>query len=143
MFLQILPILPIVFIGLCVALFVILRRAEAKLKNFLKRNTTIADEKALNEYKYFVREHMYLTLALIGVICSLVLVFAILLWLKGMLAVQLLPFFGLAIGFSPHKKIGELEKQARSLTCANRNLERSYQKITKIWINDALPNFKI
>ncbi|MDF0552911.1 hypothetical protein [Kamptonema sp. UHCC 0994] len=143
MFLQILPILPIVFIGLCFVCFVIPRRAKAEIKNFLDRNTTIADEKALNEYKYLVRELMHLTLTMIGVICSLLFVFAILVWFKGMLAVPLISFFGLAIAFSSSKEMGKLEKQVQSLSCANRNLQNRYQKITKSWINDTLPNFKI
>ncbi|MDB9513133.1 hypothetical protein PN499_18225 [Kamptonema animale CS-326] len=143
MFLGILPTLPIVFIALCLASIVIPRRVEAELKKFLERNTTIADEKALNEYKSVVRECMHLTLAMMGVICTALFVFAILVWLKGMLAAPLISFLGIAINFSNHKEIGKLEEKARSLTCANRNLQYNYQKISKIWVKNALPNFKV
>ncbi|HLO49202.1 MAG TPA: hypothetical protein VK211_12360 [Kamptonema sp.] len=141
MFLGVLRILPIVFIGLCFVCFIIPRRAEAKLKNFLERHTTITDQKALNEYKSLVRELMHLTLTLIGVVCSALFVFAILVWLKGMLAVPLISFFGLAIRLSSLPQIGKLEKQAQSLTCANRNLQHSYQKINKVWGKNLLPKF--
>jgi hypothetical protein len=137
MFLQ---ILPIVFIALCFAPIVISRRVEAELKSFLERNTTIADERGLNEYEYLVRVCMHLTLALIGIICTALFVFGILVWLKGMLAAPLILFLGLALGFGNYEEIGKLEKKAQSLTCLNRNLEHRYRKISKTWREKIIPN---
>ncbi|MBA2749801.1 MAG: hypothetical protein H0U45_14005 [Tatlockia sp.] len=131
----------IIFIGLCFALIFINRRAETQINKFLGRNTTIADEKSLNEYKSVVRENMYLALALIGIMFASFCITAVFIWLKGILGALPLLLLLLLISALGSTKVRKLEVKARSLTCANRDLEHRYQKISKIWVKQALPNF--
>jgi hypothetical protein len=132
-------ILPIVFLALCFTSVIISRRMEARLKKFLGKNTEIADEKSLKEYKSVVRVCMHLTLAQLGIIGISLCVIGLLIWLNGSSGALSVPLLGLALGFG--KDVGKLEEKARSLTSANKDLDRRYKEISTIWSKKALPDF--
>ena len=134
-----LPLLLTIFIVLCIALIAIGHRAETQVKQFLATTTTIVDEKSLNEYKSLVKKSMYLTLAFIVMACITFFVSIVLIWVKGFSGALSLPLLGVSLGFA--KDAGKFEEKARSLPCANSDLERRYQEISKIWVKQALPNF--
>lgn len=134
-----LSFLLILFVGLCLTLLVICSRVATRTRQFLERNKTIANEKSLDEYKSVVKTSMYLTLALIGIVCTALCISAVLIWLKGIPGALSLLLLGVALGFA--KDVGKLEEQARSLPCADSDLERRYQDLSKSWVKQALPNF--
>jgi hypothetical protein len=136
---MIISILPVVFIGLCFFIMVLIRRAEGQLKEFLERNPSIADERSLNEYKAVVRLEMHSVLILIGSLIAAVCVISIVIWFKGISGALPIPL--LAVAIASGKELGKLEEKARSLNCANRDLERRYKEISQIWQKKALPNF--
>lgn len=131
--------LPIVFIGLCIATFVMGQYGGSQLQTFLDRNKAITDESALNEYKAMVRVNMYLALALIGMTVAVVVIIALVVSRIGINGLFLAGAYATAIGLNG--KNGELEKRARSLECSNLDLEKRYQEVTRVWQKQAFPNF--
>ena len=102
-------ILPIVFLALCLTFVIISGQMEARLKKFLSRNTEIADEKSLKEYKSVVRVCMHLMLAQIGIICVSLCVIGLIIWISGSSGALYVPFLGLTLGFG--KNVGKLEEK--------------------------------
>jgi hypothetical protein len=128
-----------VFLALCFTSVIISRRMETQLKKFLGRNTEIADEKSLKEFKSVVRVCMHLTIAQFGIVCTSLCVIGLLIWLNGSSGALFVPLLGLSLGFG--KNVAKLEEKARSLNSANNDLDRRYKEISTIWAKKALPDF--
>ncbi|MBE9119088.1 hypothetical protein IQ249_24840 [Lusitaniella coriacea LEGE 07157] len=132
-------ILPLLFVGLCIAIVILCHRSESLLKDFLKRNPAIVNEQSLDEYKVMVRANMHLALITIGIIIAAVAIVTIWVFLQGISGALVLPLLGLSFGFS--NKVDSLEQKARSLDCATDDLERRHREISRIWRKNAFPNF--
>jgi hypothetical protein len=133
-------LLRLLFIGLCCLSLGIFYSAETQLKQFLKNHSTIADDRALNSYKAVVRKYMYLTLAQIGVMVGLLSLCVVWFVNKDFSGIFIAPVFGMVIGFGS-RELPKLEEKIRSLSVADRELERQYQTINKTWGKKALPDF--
>ena len=128
-----------IYFGLFFASIVIIRRVENILSTFLLKNTTINNEKALNEYKSVVRRCMYISLALTIIRVSACCLSIVLFLYKGVFAgVSFIIFRLLLAEFG--KEAIELEKKARRLYCTT-SLVQKYKQISHTWVHKAFPIF--
>jgi hypothetical protein len=128
-----------VYIGLCLLSIAVSFYVKRKLNFFLERNTAIANDKSLEEYKKLVRINMYGALAQILLIFGALGSFIAHIINQGFREVFSLFLLGFAVSFI--NEIGKLEEQVRTLNCATTELESQYKKISHIWKKKALPNF--
>ncbi|WP_414527719.1 hypothetical protein [Nodularia chucula] len=112
---------------------------KTQLEKFLQQNTAISDEKSLEDYKNVVRLNMYGALAQIIILVGAFGSCIISLINQGFAGVFSLFLLGFAFTFG--KQVSTLEEKARTLTCANVELERQYTKISHVWQKKALPDF--
>ena len=127
------------YIGLCLLSIAISVYIKGKLEKFLAKNTAIANEKSLEEYKDIVRINMYGSIAQIVIIIGAFASCIAFIFAHGFRGAFSLFLLGFAAGFG--KDLSPLEEKVRSLTCATPELERKYQKISHIWKKKALPDF--
>ena len=127
------------YIGLSLLSIALSFYLKAKLEGFLQENTAIANEKSLENYKNLVRLDMYIALTQIILLfcafCSCI----IYIFHQGFRGAFSLFLLGFALSFA--KQVGDLEEKARSLNCANNELESQYKKISNVWQKKALPDF--
>jgi hypothetical protein len=133
-------LLRLLFIGLCCFSLATFYLAETQLKQFLKKYTSIADEPSLNAYKVVVRNSMYLALAQIGIVVSLLSLCVAWFVNKDLSGIFIAPVFGMVLGFG-NRELPKLEEKIRSLPVASRELEYQYQNINQTWRKKALPDF--
>ncbi|BDA73734.1 hypothetical protein CAL7716_079000 [Calothrix sp. PCC 7716] len=127
------------YIGLSLLSIAISLYVKAKLEKFLEKNTSITNDKSLEEYKSVVRFSMYGALAQILIfVCAFASCVAYIFnqGFKGAFSLFLL---GFAASFM--EPVGKLEEKARMLTCANSELERQHKKISHAWKRKPLPDF--
>jgi hypothetical protein len=126
-------------IGLCLLSMAISFYVKSKLEKFLERNTAIATEKSLEEYKSVARLNMYGALAQIVLFVSAFGSFLANLFNQGFRGIFSLFLLGFAAGLM--QPISELEEKARALTCTTTELEKQYKTISHTWKKKALPDF--
>lgn len=127
------------YIGLCLFSIAISVYIKGKVERFLTKNTAIANEKSLEEYKDIVRLNMYGAIAQIIIIIGAFASCVAFIFAHGVRGVFSLFLLGFAAGFG--KELSQLEEKVRSLTCATPELERKYQNISHTWKKKALPDF--
>jgi hypothetical protein len=113
---------------------------EDRLRKFLRKNSSIADERVLQEYQKIVRSNMYLTLIQIVAALSTVFLGTILVLITT-LSFALFISCANGVVFSLWRERGRLERRARSLPTADRDLEEKYRRISEIWRKKLLPLF--
>lgn len=133
-------ILIVAYLTLCGLSIAISVWGETELKNFLVKNSAIANDKSLNEYKTMVRLNMYLSLAQIVILGTALCVGLALISSKGASAGFFVTLMLLGV-YKLGKGISKLEKQAQTLPCTTNDLDRQHKKITEIWIKKPFPNF--
>jgi hypothetical protein len=113
---------------------------EIQIRKFLIRNTSIANEKILQEYRSIVRLSMYLALVQIIAAFSTLFLGTVLVLITTL---SFAVFISCANGvvFSLCRERARLEKKARSLPSADRDLELKYRRISEIWRKKVLPTF--
>ncbi len=132
-------ILVILYLGLCSASIVVSQRIEFLLSHFLSKNPVITNEVVLSEYKSTVRKCMHLTLTQIGIIVVSICICIAFIWYKGFSGAFAITVLGGALGFG--QEAAKLEEKAKTLDCANSDLEQQYQKILDTWGKKPLPDF--
>ncbi|MEM1394220.1 MAG: hypothetical protein AAF316_03790 [Cyanobacteria bacterium P01_A01_bin.80] len=132
-------ILVILYLGLCSASIVVSQRIEFLLSHFLSKNSVITNEVVLSEYKSTVRKCMHLTLAQIGIIIAGLCVCIGFIWYRGFSGAFAITLLGGALGFG--QEAAKLEEKAKTLDCANNDLEKEYKKICNVWGKKPLPDF--
>jgi hypothetical protein len=118
---------------------VVSQRIEFLLSHFLSKNPVITNEVVLNEYKSTVRKCMHLTLTQIGIIVVSICVCIAFIWNRGISGAFSITLLGFALGFG--QEAAKLEAKAKTLDCANSDLEEEYKKICNVWGKKPLPNF--
>ncbi|MGJ5629461.1 hypothetical protein [Nostoc sp. CALU 1950] len=112
---------------------------KAKVENFLEKNTAIANEKSLEDYKNLVRFNMYGALAqivlLIGAFGSGIA------YILNQGSTGIFSLFLLGFAVSVMKQVSQVEEKVRTLTCTTAELERQYTEISHIWKKKAFPDF--
>ncbi|MBE9001296.1 hypothetical protein IQ274_24515 [Nostoc sp. LEGE 12447] len=127
------------YIGMCLLSIVISFYVKAKFENFIEKNTTIANEKSLEDYKNIVRLNMYGALAQIVLFVGAFISGIVYILNQGFAGV--FSFFLLWFAASVMKQLGQVEEKVRTLTCATAELERQYTKISHTWKKKAFPDF--
>lgn len=129
------------YLGLFFASIVIIRRVETILNIFFDNNTAITNEIALDEYKSVVSECMYLAFAYGGIILGVLCTCIMLIWYIGLFSssISFLLFIFFIRKFE--QQAVKLEEKARTLDCANSNLERQYKIICHTWLTKPFPDF--
>ncbi len=133
-------LLSVVFAGIYLGAILMSLWIGKGISRFLERNTEISGAAVLEEFKGIARRSMYLALMQIpafglGLILGVVLIFRY--GLVGFLGVMAANVVLLVCGV----RLGNLEKQARSLPAANERLAQEHQRVSKTWVRKALPNF--
>jgi len=132
-------ILVILYLGLCSASIVVSQRIENVLEKFLSKNSLITNEIALSEFKSTVRKCMHLMVAQIGIIVASIGICIAFIWYRGFSGAFAITVLGGALGFG--QEAAKLEEKAKTLDCANSNLEKEYKKICNVWGKKPLPDF--
>ncbi len=111
-----------------------------EVNQFLKQNREISDLKVLEKYKSLARRNMYMALLQMFILGTGS--------IAGLIALArnngagfIIMLIGNAIIFALGKSLEVLEKQVRSLPCADDDLAKKYRRISRAWLGQALPNF--
>ena len=130
-----------IYLGLFFASLLTIRRAETILNIFFDNNTAINNEIALEEFKSTVRKCMDLALIygviILGVLCICI----ILIWYIGLFSSCISFLLFIFVIRELEQEAVKLQKQARTLNCANSDLEEEYKKICHTWVEKPLPDF--
>ncbi|MEH2361060.1 hypothetical protein [Nostoc sp.] len=127
------------YIGLSLLSIALSFYLKSKLEGFLQENTAIANEKSLEAYKNLVRLDMYIVLTQIVLLFCAFASCITYIFYQGFSGVFSLFLLGFAVSFA--KQLGELEEKARTLDCADNELEIQYKEISHTWHKKALPDF--
>jgi uncharacterized membrane protein YjjP (DUF1212 family) len=127
------------YIGMCLLSIVISFYVKAKVENFLEKNTAIANEKSLEDYKNLVRFNMYGALAQIVLLVGAFGSGIAYILNQGFTGIFSLFLLGFAV--SVMKQVAQVEEKVRTLTCTTAELERQYTEISHIWKKKAFPDF--
>jgi len=111
-----------------------------RLKGFLARNPTIADDACLAQYKALVRAEMYLSLLMIGLLIGGFVAGIALMVQRGLAGLAFVVLAN-ALVFGAGLAHRRLEKRVKGLPAASPDLETEYRRVSDSWVKKALPDF--
>lgn len=108
--------------------------------NFLNEHATIAEDRDLSEFKTLVRRQMWVA---VGVMClGMIYMLACILLTKQFLLLGLLLVLAVSIPIILLARSSKkLETKARTLTCANLQLQTEYEHVALAWTKSLFPDF--
>ena len=130
----------IVFLSLAAVQLGICFWGRFDVSRFLQTNSSLSDPAALTSFKTLVRRNMIVAMLGLGLGLVWCLMAMLMVWQFGLLGMLMVLAVAVPL-FLLGKSTKKLELQARSLPCADPQLEAEYQHIGQSWSSKLLPDF--